>query len=42
MVMGAMSIVGGFSLGDVSDELITWFDIYASVARYDYTDDEGE
>ena len=30
MIMGVMSIVGGFSLGDVADKLITWFDQYAT------------
>jgi len=29
MIMGMMAIVGGFSLGDKSYNLITWFDFYA-------------
>lgn len=32
-----MSIVGGFSLGDTTDELIGWFDAYA-----DKTNNEGQ
>ena len=33
MIMGVMAIVGGFSLGDVADELITWFDHYSENGR---------
>ena len=29
MIVGSMSIVGGFSLGDTADELIGWWDHYA-------------
>ena len=36
MIVGGMSIVGGFSLGDTADELIGWFDEYD-----DHTDNEG-
>lgn len=36
MIVGFGALVGGFSLGDVANELITWFDQYA-----DDTDTEG-
>lgn len=44
IIMGVMSIVGGFSLGDVADELITWFDHYAENGRtkQEYTNPDGQ
>lgn len=33
MIAGFMSMVGGFALGDVSDQLLTWFDSYSESGK---------
>jgi len=38
MIVGTTTIVGGFSLGDTANELITWFDEYADDTKKEGTD----
>lgn len=40
MVMGFSSIVAGFALGDVADQLLTWFDYYADDTKSEGQDKE--
>lgn len=38
MIVGATTLVGGFSLGDTANELITWFDEYADDTKSEGVD----
>lgn len=41
MLAGAMSLVGGFALGDTADNLLTWWDNYATKDRNEGSDKES-